>query len=109
MCPSSINSRIISVSPRHLERFHEGYLAVKGATLHVRFGSKADICSAIGHVCFTPNSDRKSRHPRKVMSALPPKADMCSAIRHVCFGPIADIGLRYSITSGTGGDAVSQT
>src|SRR5262245_46003467 len=24
---------------------------------HVRFGSKADICSAKGHVRFTPNSD----------------------------------------------------
>src|SRR5262249_9718357 len=26
---------------------------------HVRFGSKADICSAKGHVRFTPNSDIK--------------------------------------------------
>jgi len=25
--------------------------------MHVRFGSKADICSAQGHVRFTPNSD----------------------------------------------------
>jgi len=58
---------------------------------HVRFGSEADICAAIGHVGFTPNSDRKSRHLPKVMSALPPKADMCGALTHVCFGPIADI------------------
>jgi hypothetical protein len=28
----------------------------------VRFGSKADICSATRDVRFTPNSDRKSRH-----------------------------------------------
>jgi hypothetical protein len=28
----------------------------------VRFGSKADICSAIRHVRFTPNSDRKCGH-----------------------------------------------
>jgi len=28
----------------------------------VRFGSKADICGAKGHVRFTPNSDRKSGH-----------------------------------------------
>jgi hypothetical protein len=41
----------------------------KGATAehrtcleNVRFGSKADICTAIGHVRFTPNSDRKSGH-----------------------------------------------
>src|SRR5262245_18458791 len=25
----------------------------------VRFGSKADMCGAIGHVCFTPESDIK--------------------------------------------------
>jgi hypothetical protein len=29
---------------------------------HVRFGSKADICSATSHVRFAPNSDRKSGH-----------------------------------------------
>src|SRR5262245_17354166 len=54
---------------------------------HVRFGSKADICDATCHVCFTPNSDRKSRHAAMVMSALPLKADSCSATAYVCFGP----------------------
>ena len=29
----------------------------------VRFGSLADICTAIGHVRFTPNSDRESGFP----------------------------------------------
>jgi|SoiMetStandDraft_5_1073268.scaffolds.fasta_scaffold162593_1 hypothetical protein len=58
---------------------------------NVRFGSKADICGATAHVRFTPNSDRESGFPHKVMSALHPKADMCSALAHVCFGPIADI------------------
>ena len=38
---------------------------------HVRFGSKGDICSAKRHVRFTPNSDRESEIPKKVMSALP--------------------------------------
>jgi hypothetical protein len=52
----------------------------------VRFGSKADIRAAKSHVRFTPNSDRKSGFPHKVMSALPPKADMCSALAYVCFG-----------------------
>jgi len=66
--------------------------------LDVRFGSLADICSAKGHVRFTPNSDRESGFPHKIMSALPPKADMCSALAYVCFGPIADIAT-YSITS----------
>src|SRR5262249_6320429 len=56
----------------------------------VRFGSEADICAAISHVRFTPNSDRESRHPQPVMSALPPKAGMCGATAYVCYGPIAD-------------------
>src|SRR5262249_50723466 len=58
---------------------------------YVRFGSKADMCGATRHVRFTPNSDRKSGLPHKVMSALPPKADMCIALAHVCLWPIADI------------------
>jgi hypothetical protein len=55
---------------------------VKGR-FDVRFGSKADMCSAKGHVRFTPNSDRKSGLPQMVMSALPPKADMCAATTDV--------------------------
>ena len=58
---------------------------------NVRFGSKADMCSAQAHVRFTPNSDPKSGLPHKVMSALHPKADMCGATRDVCFGPKADL------------------
>ena len=42
-------------------------------------GSKADMCGARSDVRFTPKSDRESRHPQTVMSALPPKADICSA------------------------------
>jgi hypothetical protein len=57
----------------------------------VRFGSLADICSAKGHVRFTPNSDRESEFPQQVMSALPPKADMCGADTDVRFGPKADM------------------
>ena len=37
----------------------------------VRFGSEADMCSALAYVRFTPNSDRESGLPHKVMSALP--------------------------------------
>jgi hypothetical protein len=58
---------------------------------YVRFGSKADMCSAKRHVRFTPNSDRESGFTQTVMSALPPKADMCGARGDVCFGPKADI------------------
>src|SRR5262245_58962940 len=59
---------------------------------HVRFGSLADMCAAKANVRFTSNSDRESRHPQTVMSALPPKADMCSANLNVRYGPKADIG-----------------
>jgi hypothetical protein len=62
-------------------------------TANVADGSVADICSAKSDVRFTPNSDRESEFPHKVMSALPLKADMCGALAHVCFGPIADIGV----------------
>jgi hypothetical protein len=55
------------------------------AAADVRFGSKADICSATAHVRFTPNSDRESGFPQQAMSALPPKADMCGATRDVRF------------------------
>src|SRR5262249_48083919 len=66
-------------------------LIVRGLTSgDVRFGSKADSCSAATHVRFTPNSDRESGHRQTVMSALPPKADVCGATRDVRFGPIAD-------------------
>jgi hypothetical protein len=57
----------------------------------VRFGSKADMCSAIDEVRFTPDSDHESRHAAMVMSALPPKADMCDAANDVGYGPKADI------------------
>jgi len=57
----------------------------------VRFGSKADMCGATSYVRFTPDSDRESGFPRKVMSALPPKADMCGALAYVRYGPKADI------------------
>jgi hypothetical protein len=68
---------------------------ISHCTRDVRFGSKADICSAKGHVRFAPNSDRESGFPHKVMSALPPKADMCGATRDVRFGPKADIASSY--------------
>src|SRR5262245_16652639 len=74
----------------------------------VRFGSKADICTAQAHVRFTPNSDRESGLPQTVMSALPPEADMCSANLNVRYGPIADITL-YSITSSARSSKVGAT
>ena len=52
--------------------------------LNVRFGSQADICAAKSDVRSTPNSDRESGLPQKVMSAFPPKADVCGATSDVC-------------------------
>jgi hypothetical protein len=43
---------------------------------HVRFGSKADMCSAPTYVRSTPNSDRESGPVPMIMSALPLKADI---------------------------------
>jgi hypothetical protein len=37
---------------------------------NVRFGSKADMCSAKRHVRFTPNSDRESDAPTTTRSVL---------------------------------------
>jgi hypothetical protein len=76
---------------------------------HVRFGSKADICSAPTHVRFTLNSDRKSGFLHKVMFALPPKADVCGALAHVRFGPIADINWHIRCAAIAGGRGVSLT
>jgi hypothetical protein len=61
----------------------------------VRFGSEADICSAIGHVRFTPIATVKADIRKLAMSALPPKADMCSALAHVGYGPEADMSCLF--------------
>jgi hypothetical protein len=67
---------------------------------YVRFGSKADIRTAIGHVRFAPESGHKTavRDLSNVMSALVPKmsalapiADIYPLIENVRFGPKADI------------------
>src|SRR5262245_55317666 len=64
---------------------------VKGR-FDVRFGSKADMCGAIGHVRFTPESDRKSGHQQPVMSACLESFGSCLSaplVGEVTFGPIA--------------------
>jgi DNA-binding NtrC family response regulator len=42
----------------------------RAGQVNVRFGSKADICTAIGHVRFTPNSDRESGHVGNPIAAV---------------------------------------
>src|SRR5262245_30102280 len=68
--------------PRYLERqtlLCAGQDRV-GPKSNVRFGSKADICSALDYVRFTPNSD------------------IDCIFQCVCFGPKAEM-VTYSITS----------
>jgi len=96
--------RLIVIPEAHHEdrtKWHHHF--GRGNPAHVRFGSKADICAAKSDVRFTPNSDRKSVFPHKVMSALPPKADMYSALAYVCFGPIADIACSEMREAANGG------
>src|SRR5262245_755005 len=75
-----MNWRRLIVAPR-LKVLHRTDLACqlegakKASTADVRFGSKADICSAKRHV------------------PLPPKADMCGATRDAALGQLADIAL----------------
>jgi hypothetical protein len=38
--------------------------------------SNSVMCAAIRHVRFTPDNDRESRFPHKIMPALPPKANI---------------------------------
>jgi hypothetical protein len=74
-------SRIGAITLRPIEIIASaitGHLVLR----NVRFGSKADMCGAKRYVRFAPVSDRESRHPETVMSALPPKADMCSRPEH---------------------------
>jgi hypothetical protein len=67
---SVMNSRRCMFAPRL-----KGIVAVQTCTrkgpADVRFGSKADMCSAKRHVRFGPNSDHESGHPNS----------------HVCFTP----------------------
>src|SRR5262249_48858728 len=42
---------------------------------YVRFGSEAEMCSALRYVRFARDFDRESGHQQEFMSALPPKAD----------------------------------
>ena len=87
---STLNCRVFSFGI-------SSWTEVQCQLAHVRFGSKADICSAKGHVRFTPNSDRESGFPQTAMSALSPIADMCGATRDVRFGPIANPKLNCGV------------
>jgi hypothetical protein len=90
--PSNVmNSRRFIVAPDAEETTNRSGITNRTGRANVRFGSEADMCSALVDVRFTPESDRESGFGQPVMSALHPKADMCSARGYVLFGPIADI------------------
>src|SRR5262245_59866759 len=100
----------------HDSKLRPGVTFILARRADVRFGSKADICSAQAYVRSTPNSDRKSGHRQTVMSALPPIADVCSARGYVCFGPMADMvmcrpscsHLEFKLTVDLDPDAIRQ-
>jgi len=60
---SSLTGRALRVAFRPLVRC-ELECALEVVLIDVRFGSEADICSAAGHVCFTPENNRNSGHRR---------------------------------------------
>ena len=51
-----------TVAPRQNDRLPGCRRTACESGTHVRFGSKADMCSARRDVRFTPDCDRKSRH-----------------------------------------------
>jgi hypothetical protein len=65
--------------------------------VYVRFGSKADMCSAIGHVRFTPNSDAECVHSNVRLE--PRRSTESSARPH----PSLDQG-RFEVQRGRAGD-----
>jgi hypothetical protein len=68
-----MNSRRLTFSPPRVRAAMVATPAgARKGSAHVRFGSEADMCSAKGHVRFTPESDRESGH---------------AANGHVCFTP----------------------
>src|SRR5262245_28367477 len=101
--PVLVNRQHFDFAPQNVMHFPHGSLRLRTDAQRtrsmqhniayledVRFGSQADMCSAQRHVRFTPNSNRESKHPQTVMSALFPKADVCGANLNVRFGPKAD-------------------
>ena len=66
--PLRIKSRRLIAFPRLRTRHRSGSNLYRGRPGHVRFGSKADMCSAKGHVRFTPKSGHVQC--KQVMSAL---------------------------------------
>ena len=64
----------------------------EGVVVDVRFGSKADMCSAKGMSALPPIATAIADLPQKMMSALTPKADIFCAVQlaDVCFVPIAN-------------------
>ena len=51
-----MKSRRLIAFPDAQDRHRSGLKQQRRKSGHVRFGSKADMCSALAHVCFTPQS-----------------------------------------------------
>ena len=74
--------------------------AIRSALAHVRFGSEADICSAKGHVRFTPNSERDSGHAANGRVCFTPqkrtvKRALPSLLSQAPFPPTTERAFRF--------------
>ena len=49
---------------------------------NVRFGSKADMCSALGDVCFVPKADSRAATMSEGSQYIPPVGDITQIIGH---------------------------
>ena len=84
MPQSDMNSRRLIAFPKAQDGASYAtaqYLEAGKDPANVRFGSKADICSAKSHVRCTPNSDRRSGHSSlKVLARYSRAQDLSSGL-----------------------------
>jgi hypothetical protein len=74
-----MNSRRLTITSEPQDSVHRiSIYPLEG--WHVRFGSKADICGAKGHVRFTP--PKRTRALRQTMSALGQKRTLVGSLDH---------------------------
>jgi len=75
-----MNSRRLTITSEPQDSVHRiSIYPLEG--WHVRFGSKADICGAKGHVRFTP--PKRTRALRQTMSALGQKRTSTGLFDHL--------------------------
>ena len=99
-----MNSRRLIASPKSQEAHRSGSELGGESPTDVRFGSKADMCSARGHVRFAPESDQNSGHRGFPLRAghLPCKVQTSTAIERASSTSIPLSGEKHGPNSCTG-------